>query len=255
MTRPSDLVRRSPKCLVPRLRAMDLSGIASVAAVLADESRAGMCAALLDGRAWTVTELARRCGIAMSTASEHVTKLQAAGLVERVRQGRHVYVRLADAGVAELIEGLSARSTLVKPRTLSTSNRLARLSRARTCYDHLAGALGVGIRDGMLRLGLIQLGGGPALTEVGRVTLIELGVDLTAPARGVALRECLDWTERREHLAGGVPRAMLRTATAQGWLTRRPDRSVVVNHAAAEPLARLGVDCALVAPAQLGLAL
>lgn len=247
--------RRSPKCLVPRLRAMDLSGVASVAAVLADESRAGICAALLDGRAWTVTELARRCGIAVSTASEHVAKLQAAGLVERVRQGRHVYVRLADAGVAELMEGLSARSTLVKPRTLSASNRLARLSRARTCYDHLAGALGVGIRDGMLRLRMIELQGGLALTELGRVTMTELGVDLTVPVRGVALRECLDWTERREHLAGGVARALLRTATAQGWLTRRPDRSVVVNDCAAEPLARLGVDAELAALAPLGSAL
>jgi DNA-binding transcriptional ArsR family regulator len=218
---------------------METIQLAEVAAVLADPSRATMCLTMIDGRAWTVGELATSAGIAPSTASEHVHRLAEAGFVETVRQGRHNYVRLADQRVAELIERLSEHADHQQPRTLRSSLRAQRLAYARTCYDHLAGRLGVALRDGMLRTGLVDADDGLVLTPAGRDVLDDLGV--TIPARRPRLKECLDWTERREHLSGAVPTALLARAVEKGWLDRGDDRSVRVPDEAEEPLARLGV--------------
>jgi DNA-binding transcriptional ArsR family regulator len=220
---------------------METIRLAEVAAVLADPSRATMCLTMIDGRAWTVGELATSAGIAPSTASEHVHRLAGAGFVETVRQGRHNYVRLANQRVAELIERLSEHADHQQPRTLKSSLRAQRLAYARTCYDHLAGRLGVALRDGMVRTGLVDADGGLALTPAGRDALNELGVPVPAPGRRPRLKECLDWTERREHLSGAVPTALLARAVEQGWLDRGRDRSVRVHDKAEEPLARLGV--------------
>lgn len=225
--------------------------LAEVAAVLADPSRATMCLALLDGRAWTVGELATAAAIAPSTASEHVRALADAGFVDGVRQGRHRYVRITDPRVAELIERLAEHAHHRPPQGLRANIRNQRLAFARTCYDHLAGTLGVALRDGLLRTGLIDDHAGLVLTDRGAERLHELGI-LAAPnppgsrsaSRGgrPALRPCLDWTERREHLGGAVPAAILDHAVDAGWLRRDNHRAVTVQPAATEPFAALGVD-------------
>src|SRR5438552_11229220 len=131
--------------------------LADVAAVLAEPARAIMCLALIDGRAWTVGELAKAAGIAPSTGSEHVTRLVDAGFVESVRQGRHHYIRIVDPDIADLIERLSVHDPHPHARphpTLRTTLAAQRLAIARTCYDHLAGRLGVRLRAGMITRGL-----------------------------------------------------------------------------------------------------
>jgi DNA-binding transcriptional ArsR family regulator len=133
----------------------EAADLAALAHLLADQTRAAMCLALLDGRAWTATELAAHAGVAKSTASEHLDRLIGGGLLAEERQGRHRYVRLADADVAHLIEDLSAH---LEPRRapvrgLRQATASAAMQRARTCYDHLAGALGVADRGGRDRRG------------------------------------------------------------------------------------------------------
>jgi DNA-binding transcriptional ArsR family regulator len=221
---------------------MQTIALAEVAAVLAEPARATMCLALIDGRAWTVGELARAAGVAPSTGSEHVSKLVDAGFVETLRQGRHRYVRIADPHVAELIERLAEHADQRPQTGLRASLRAQRLAVARTCYDHLAGTLGVLVRDGMIRLGLVETTNGLAITPTGREVLDRLGVR-TPPATGrPLLRDCLDWTERREHLGGAVAAALLNRALEASWLDRGADRSVRLRVAAREPLATLGVD-------------
>jgi DNA-binding transcriptional ArsR family regulator len=214
--------------------------LAEVAAVLADNSRATMCLALIDGRAWTVTELAHAARIAPSTASEHVRTLTEAGFVRTLKQGRHRYIRLAGPQVAELVERLASHAGPEPPRGLRESVRARRLAEARTCYDHLAGRLGVAFRDGMLAKGLIDDRDGLAITQHGRNTLAELGIELPNTRRPV-LRDCLDWTERREHLAGALPAAILHRSLTAGWLTRDPHRAITINNSAWPAFERLGV--------------
>ncbi|HKN96814.1 MAG TPA: metalloregulator ArsR/SmtB family transcription factor [Pseudonocardiaceae bacterium] len=228
---------------------METIQLADVAAVLADPSRATMCLALLDGRAWTAGELATTAGIRPSTASEHIRRLTTAGFVTTLRQGRHHYVRLASPRVAELVERLSEHATHTPPRTLRSSLRARRLAIARTCYDHLAGRLGVALRDGMIDTGLVDRTDGLVLTPAGRHTLTDLGVTLPTDRRRPSLKECLDWTERREHLSGTVPTALLAHAVDTGWLHRDRDRAVHINPSAEQPLARLGVDITRLDPA------
>lgn len=220
---------------------METIQLAEVAAVLADPSRATMCLAMIDGRAWTVGELARSAAVAPSTATEHVHRLLEAGFVTTVRQGRHRYVRLTDRRVAELVERLAEHARLTPPRTLRGSVQARRLAYARTCYDHLAGRLGVALRDGMLRTGLITTDAGLTLTDAGQQVFAELGIELPADRRRPMLKDCLDWTERREHLSGAAPAALLAHAVDDGWLDRDRQRAVKLHDRAREPLALLGV--------------
>lgn len=201
------------------------SDLASLAALLADETRAAMCLALLDGRAWTAGELARHSGVSPSTATEHLHRLVAGGLLIERRQGRHRYVQLADPSVATLLEDLSAR---LEPRRgpvrgLRAANADAALRRGRTCYDHLAGRLGVAVADAMTRRGLLDQSGGFALTAAGRDWLTgPLGLDpgvLRPGARPLA-RGCLDWTERRQHLAGVAGARLCERFLTQEWVVR-----------------------------------
>jgi DNA-binding transcriptional ArsR family regulator len=227
---------------------METVALAQVAAVLADPSRAAMCLAMLDGRAWTVGELARACGIGPSTASEHVARLREAGFVSGARQGRHRYVRLADRWVAELIEQLAQHAEHRPPRTLRSSLRVRRLAYARTCYDHLAGTLGVALREGLLHTAMVDLTSGLTFTARGHEVLTELGVRVPSGGRRPLLRECLDWTERREHFGGALAAALLDRAVEAGWLTREPHRAIRVR--ATEPFATLGVDLGVLARAE-----
>ncbi|SCL25716.1 ArsR/SmtB family transcription factor [Micromonospora inyonensis] len=199
-------------------------GLATVAGLLADHTRAAFCLALLDGRAWTATELARHAGVAPSTATAHLHRLVAGGLVTEVRQGRHRYLRLADAGVAELIETLTGAAP-VEPapvRSLSAASRRRALAHARTCYDHLAGALGVAVTDAMTGHGFLSWERGLSLTDRSTAWLAGLGIapESTAPTRRAPVRACLDWTERRPHLAGTIGAALCRHALDAGWAVR-----------------------------------
>ncbi|CAM2796113.1 helix-turn-helix domain-containing protein [Saccharomonospora xinjiangensis] len=202
--------------------------LAAVAALLADRTRARFCMVLLDGRAWTARELAVDAGVSPSTASEHLTKLVGGGILVERRQGRHRYVQLAGDQVAGLIEGLVAHADLTaasrrRPQGLRAVTASAALARGRTCYDHLAGALGVAITDAMIGRGLIEVSLGCSLTEDGATWFGDvLGVprsDLHRAGRPAA-KACLDWTERRSHLAGVAGAHLCRSLLARHWVKR-----------------------------------
>ncbi|GIF22209.1 DNA-binding transcriptional ArsR family regulator [Actinoplanes tereljensis] len=308
----------------------DATGLAAWAGLLADRTRASFCLALLDGRAWTVGELARHAGVAVSTASEHANRLVTGGLLTQRRQGRHRYLQLTDPSVAALIEAMAAtqasaswtsgsqtnpaqpsagrpsggepstgwpsasrmstgepdmgQASATMPTTSRTGvgmgqageNRAGQTSTgpagasrtgasptgesgagetgtgpmsasrtnanqtgtgapgatlagvhkrrnlafARTCYDHLAGYLGVAIADAMGGNGFVSRTRGIALTSRGVAWLESIGVVLDVPGRRPVLRECLDWTERRSHLAGTAGAALCRHAFDAGWIVR-----------------------------------
>ncbi|MFE7526209.1 ArsR/SmtB family transcription factor [Kitasatospora sp. NPDC057542] len=201
--------------------------LAAFAALLADPTRAAICTALLDGRAWTAGELARHARVAPSTASEHLSRLIAGGLLAEERQGRHRYVRLATPAVATLIEDLTAfaeSGPATAPRNLGEATRLSAEARARTCYDHLAGRLGVAVSDALLARGLVTEEGGLAVTGLGRDWLAAQAIELPPRAgrRGgrPVVRSCLDWTERRNHLGGALGAALCRAALDRAWVER-----------------------------------
>ncbi len=197
--------------------------LAAFAALLADETRAGFCLALLDGRAWTAGELARHAGVAPSTASEHLGKLIAGGVLGEKRQGRHRYVRLADDRVAHLVEELTAYAApgaAPAPRNLRESTAAHAMARGRTCYDHLAGRLGITITQALTSRGLLTQDTGFALTERGARWFGDVGIDLSARGRRPLVRGCLDWTERRPHLAGVAGARLCGHALGAGWCVR-----------------------------------
>ncbi|NKQ25347.1 ArsR/SmtB family transcription factor [Streptomyces galbus] len=180
-------------------------GLARLAALIADETRAACLLALLDGRAWTAGELARHAGVAASTLSEHLSRLVAGGVLAEERQGRHRYVRLADARVAQLVEDLAAQvapGEAVRPRTLREASAGSAMARGRTCYDHLAGRLGIAVTDALTERGLLRQDTGFALTDAGVEWFGRVGIALDRSGRRPLARGCLDWTERRPHLAG-----------------------------------------------------
>ncbi|MFI7003048.1 ArsR/SmtB family transcription factor [Nocardia sp. NPDC050175] len=199
--------------------------LAGLAALLADRTRADMCLALVDGRAWTAGELARHTGVAASTATEHLNRLLDGGLLVERRQGRHRYVQLAGPQVAELLESMVTHLDPPRPAVtnLRTATVAAALARGRTCYDHLAGRLGVAIADAMTTRDLLDQDGGFALTEAGLAWLTgPLGVQpaaLRATRRPLA-RPCLDWTERRTHLGGAAGAQLCRRLHELDWITR-----------------------------------
>ncbi|GIG91468.1 ArsR/SmtB family transcription factor [Plantactinospora endophytica] len=201
------------------------SDLASWAALLADETRAAICLALLDGRAWTAGELAAHTRVAPSTATEHLHRLVAGGLLVERRQGRHRYVQLAGPSVAHLLESVSAGidGRAAPPRGLRAATADAALRRGRTCYDHLAGQLGVAVTDAMTGAGLLDQSGGFALTPAGLAWFTDtLGVHPEAlrPGSRPLARGCLDWTERRQHLAGTAGAKLCETFLHHKWIER-----------------------------------
>ncbi|MEU6767455.1 winged helix-turn-helix domain-containing protein [Streptomyces sp. NPDC046853] len=222
--------------------------LAALAGLIADETRAACLLALLDGRAWTAGELARHAGVAASTLSEHLGKLVAGGLLAEERQGRHRYVRLADARVAQLVEDLTAYvrpggAALRPPRTLREAGASGAMARGRTCYDHLAGRLGTTITRAMTERGLLRQDAGFALTDEGIGWFGGLGIGLDRSGRRPLARACLDWTERRPHLAGVAGAALCRHALDSGWCVRiGSERAVKVTQPGARALERhLGI--------------
>ncbi|MEU6376217.1 winged helix-turn-helix domain-containing protein [Streptomyces sp. NPDC046909] len=219
------------------------AGLARLAALLADETRASCLLALLDGRAWTAGELARHAGVAASTLSEHLGKLVAGGLLAEERQGRHRYVRLADARVAQLVEELASQVTpgsAARPRNLRESSAGSAMARGRTCYDHLAGRLGIAVTDAMTARRLLSQDTGFALTGAGVEWFDAAGIALDRKGRRPLARACLDWTERRPHLAGVAGAAFCRHALDAGWCLRiGSERAVKVTGEGERALAEL----------------
>jgi DNA-binding transcriptional ArsR family regulator len=201
---------------------------AEVAALAGDPARAGMLHALMDGRALAASELACIAGIAPQTASGHLAQLTAARLVAVEKQGRHRYHRLASPAVARMIESIMqvASEAEFSRQPVRVGPRDAALRAARTCYDHLAGRLGVEIADAMVARGQVELGSEAGLlTDRGFALLSGIGIDLqcitTARVNrhGRALcRSCLDWSERRPHLAGVVGAALCAHCFAEDWI-------------------------------------
>lgn len=223
--------------------------LARLAALIADETRAACLLALLDGRAWTAGELARHAGVAASTLSEHLGKLVAGGLLTQERQGRHRYVRLADARVAHLVEDLAAQvapeqDTARRPRNLRESSAGSAMARGRTCYDHFAGRLGIALTDALTSRGLLRQDTGFALTDAGLAWFGATGIPLDRRGRRPLARACLDWTERRPHLAGVAGAALCRHALDAGWCVRIGSQRAVKVTAAGERVwaELLGVD-------------
>lgn len=233
---------------------------AAVAALLGDPARANILRALMDGRARTAKELALVAGVTAQTASGHLGKLVTADLLSVLAQGRHRYYRLANSLVACTIESLMALAgERSLPRHRHNSALTGALRCARTCYDHLAGRLGVQIHDHLLHEGCLLPGhdmqgdGHDHDYEVspsGRLLLAKLGIDVDAVARqrrGFA-RPCLDWSERVPHLAGGLGAAIAGRCFELGWITRRADsRAVRLTAAGTTGLKTLfGIDAARV---------
>jgi len=200
---------------------LSIAGLAEIAALVGDPSRAVMLMALMDGRALTAGELARAAGVTAQTASGHLGRMLEAGLLALEAQGRHRYYRLASPAIAGMIEAMMVAAA---PPPIRTGPRDAAMRRARICYDHLAGEISIAIADAMITRGQIDLGtDGAALTESGRFLMAEIGLELPLCSEGrgaVFCRPCLDWSERRHHVAGAVGAALYRTFLARNWIRR-----------------------------------
>jgi DNA-binding transcriptional ArsR family regulator len=239
--------------------------LARVGALIGDPGRARVLRALADGRELAASVLAAEAGVAPSTASVHLAKLVDGGLVTAERHGRHRYFRLAAPEVARALEALAAVAPPAAVRSLREGTRAHAVRAARTCYDHLAGRLGVALMAGLLDEGVLAGGDGhhePAraradrpsaigrdldyrLTEPGSQRLRELGVDVDGALAGprAPIRYCVDWSEQDHHLSGALGAALAARIFDLGWVKRLPrTRAVRVTDAGRRGLAdRLGV--------------
>ena len=228
------------------------ANVAVPAALIADPARAAILMALMDGRAQPAGSLAYAANLSPQAASNHLAKLLDGGMVAVETEGRHRYYRLARPEVAAVLEALQSLAPPVRSLDAPRSPEARRLRAARSCYDHLAGRLGVAIAQAMEARGLLSV---PAnmpvgkfcdITDAGRQWLTDLGIDMAAigATRRRPARRCLDWTERRHHLAGPLGTALLARMVELGWVARSPGtRAVTVTRAGAEGLKLwLGVD-------------
>jgi DNA-binding transcriptional ArsR family regulator len=211
------------------------TNMAEVAALVGDPARANILVALLDGRALTASELAYAAHVSPQTASGHLAKLSTARLIDMMRQGRHRYYRLAGPHVGQMLEGIMNVAMVGPPRHQPRTRLDEQLRNARTCYDHLAGRLGVGLAEQLIAHDHVILG-----KEAGEVTaegeqfLAQIGVDLSdaRARRRVFCRPCIDWTERRPHIGGAVGAALADRLFALQWIERmRDSRAVVITPA------------------------
>ena len=195
------------------------ANLAAVGALLAEPARARVLLALGDGRSLAASALAAEAGVTASTASHHLGRLVEAGLITAVTRGRHRYFALAGPQVADLIEAAARVAPAQPVRSLREGTRAHAVRYARSCYDHLAGRLGVAISEALEEQGAIVLndGAGYQVTADGAVTLAAVGIEARS---GELSRCCLDWTEQRHHLAGGLGREVLARLLDLGWVTR-----------------------------------
>jgi DNA-binding transcriptional ArsR family regulator len=205
--------------------------IAQVAAVIGDPGRANMLVELLDGRALTASELAFAAGVSAPTASGHLARLVEANLIAVAQQGRHRYFRLADPHVAEVLEGLMGLAQRTGAVRRRPGPRDPALRAARVCYDHLAGERAVALAESLEGRGLVDFGKAATLTAAGRDFFADLGFDLPALecSRRPLCRACLDWSERKSHLAGALGAAILGRVINEGWASRAEGRVVAFS--------------------------
>ena len=214
------------------------SDIAAVGALVADRGRCRILLALGDGRALPASRLADEAGVSPATASSHLRKLTEAGLLTVETHGRHRYYRLAGSDVARLIEALQQLAPASPVRSLRQDTRARALREARTCYDHIAGRLGVTLMAAMLERGYLTGGDGNydpertpgdhragyghevdyTLTTAGQEFLDGFGVQI--PPRRRLIRYCVDWSEQHHHLSGALGRGLLDRLTELSWIRR-----------------------------------
>ena len=203
--------------------------IAPIAALAGDPGRANMLAALMSGKALTASELANEAGVTAQTASSHLAKLKSGGLISAVKQGRHCYFRLADEDVADMLEkmtGVAARAGYMRTRTGPSEPALGK---ARVCYDHLAGEMGVRMFEALVKgRYLSSRSGGLFLTRSGEKFARDFGLDLPEASRRPLCRTCLDWSQRRSHLAGSLGAALLDRIYVLRWACRARDSRAVI---------------------------
>ena len=195
-----------------------------------DPARANMLTALMGGRALSAGELAAAGGVGLPTASSHLAKLQAGGLVTVEKQGRHRYYRLAARDIARMLEAMMGLAARVGHLRARSGPKDPALRQARICYDHLAGERGVRLFDSLLQRRLLRAAEGSlALTKSGEAFMGKLGIDLAALGQGrrPLCRTCLDWSERRHHLAGALGAALLARMQELGWTRRQPGSRIM----------------------------
>jgi DNA-binding transcriptional ArsR family regulator len=217
--------------------------MAEIAALVGDPARANILCALLEGRALTATELAFAAGVSPQTTSGHLAKLHGARLIDLCRQGRHRYYRLAGPHVGQMLESIMSVALTGPPRYQPRARIDDQMRQARTCYDHLAGCLGVAIADRLVALDYVVLGPEAGeVSEAGATFLGHMGVDLSAARsrKRVFCRPCVDWTERRPHIGGAVGAALATRCFDLGWIERiRDSRALTVTPAGRRGLAEL----------------
>lgn len=215
----------------------DSPDIASVASLIGDRARATMLMCLMAGRSHTATELARAASVTKQTASSHLSKLVDAHLVAVESIGRHRYFRLADHDVGAVIEHLTGLAERIGAKRIDSGPRDPAMRKARVCYDHLAGELGVLVFDSLTQQGFLNFGGeGLALTTEGERFCGSMGIDLAAMERRrrPLCLPCLDWSVRRHHLAGALGGALLTRFFALGWARPQKGTRVVFFSAIGE---------------------
>lgn len=204
--------------------------IARVAALLGDPARANMLTALMSGRALTAAELAQEAGVTPQTASSHLAKLEAGQIVTPRKQGRHRYFTLSGPDIVEALEVLMGIASRVGHNRVRTGPKDPELRKARVCYDHLAGEMGVALFAALEERELIAIDhNGVMLTDAGADFAAGFGIDLMAlrNTRRPLCRECLDWSARQSHLAGAFGAALLNRFYELGWAQRSRDSRVV----------------------------
>ncbi|MDR7316761.1 helix-turn-helix domain-containing protein [Brevibacillus nitrificans] len=204
--------------------------IGEVASLIGEPSRVAMLLSLLGGKSLPASELARAARITPQTASSHLAKLVEGGLLVNESYGRHRYYRLANAEVAHALEALLAIATPKPIRSLRESDQVRAMRFARTCYDHLAGEVGVALTDQLLSLQMIEEADQEfVLTEAGRHKLKSLGIDVefSPKSRRRFARPCLDWSERRHHLAGVLGASLTNRLFDLCWIERLPEGRAV----------------------------
>lgn len=199
--------------------------IAEMAALIADPSRSAMLLALLGGQTLLASELALQARITPQTASTHLAKLVEGRLLTVQARGRHRYFRLSSAEVAHVLESLITIAPPVKVRSLRQSDQTKALHCARTCYDHIAGEVGVAVAETMVQRQWLVLGEKEfTVTAAGRVGLLALGIDVAGLSLGrrPLAKPCLDWSERRYHVAGVLGASLAELFFSRGWIVRLP---------------------------------
>ena len=214
---------------------------------MGDPARANMLSAMMDGRAHTASELAYVAGVSPQTASGHLGKLAKGQLIAVERQGRHRYYRLANEDVARALEALMVLAVKGARRHRPTGPRDEAMRFARTCYDHLAGQLGVALTDAFVDQGLlVEEDDGFQLTRIGKERLEEFGLDIaSAEARRRAFApRCLDWSERTPHMGGALGAALFRVLKEREWISKPEDsRTVTLTEAGSKGLKQwLGIS-------------